>query len=75
MDKKEVVITKYNMLQFKGKEGVLTIRYGDKVLRKFITENVYNLYNTLRSLSKRQTGTYSRLPQDFTATFVEKTIK
>jgi len=75
MDKKEVVITKYNMLQFKGKEGVLRLMQGDKVLKQFITENVYNLYNALRSLSKRQTGTYSSLPKDFKAVFIEQPIK
>ena len=74
-DKKEVVITKENMLQFKGKQGVLKLMQGDKVLKEFITENVYYLYNTLRSLAKRKTGTYSKLPKDFTAVFIEKTIK
>ena len=45
-DKKEAVITKENMLQFKGKQGVLKLMQGDKVLKEFITENVYFLYNT-----------------------------
>lgn len=69
-----VVITKANMAEFKGKTGVLTITYQNKKLKEFLTENVYALYNTLKSLSKRDTGTYSNLPQNFRAVFVEKPI-
>lgn len=69
---KEIIITKDNMAEYKGKAGILKITYNDKVLKEFITDNVYPLYNTLKSLSKRKTGTYSRLPQKFTAVFVAK---
>ena len=67
---KEVIITKDNMAEYKGKSGKLFIKYNNKVLKEFITDNVYPLYNTLKSLSKRKTGTYSNLPQNFTAVFV-----
>ena len=69
-----VWIVKSNETEFKGKTGVLTIVYNNKVLKQFVTENCYALYKTLRSLSKRDTGTYSRLPQNFKAMFLEKPI-
>lgn len=69
-----VVIDKSNMLAFKGKEGVLTVMYQNKVLKEFLTENAYALYNTLKSLAKRDTGTYANLPKNFKAVFVEKKI-
>ena len=58
----------------KKETGVLKIMYGNKVLKEFLTENVYALYNTLKSLSKRDTGTYANLPKNFKAVFVEKSI-
>ena len=73
--KDPVIIDKDNMASYKGKEGVLKVMYGNKVLKEFITENVYALYNTLKSLSKRDTGTYANLPQNFKAVFVEQPIK
>ena len=69
-----VIIDKSNMAEYKGKTGVLTIMYQNKVLKEFLTENVYALYNTLKSLSKRDTGTYANLPQNFKAVFVEQPI-
>lgn len=72
--KNQVVIDKSNMLDYKGKEGVLTIMYGNKVLKEFLTENAYALYNTLKSLAKRDTGTYANLPKDFVAVFEERKI-
>ena len=73
--KQPVIIDKDNKASYKGKEGVLKVMYGNKVLKEFITENVYALYNTLKSLSKRDTGTYANLPQNFKAVFVEQPIK
>jgi hypothetical protein len=72
--KQPVTICKENMAEYKGKEGVLKIMYQNKVLKEFWTENVYALYNTLKSLSKRDTGTYANLPQNFKAVFVEQKI-
>jgi hypothetical protein len=72
MKNKEIIITKENMGEYKGKAGVLKIMYNGKMLKEFITDNVYPLYNTLKSLSKRKTGTYSKLPQNFKAVFVVK---
>ncbi len=72
--KQPVIIDKENMAAYKGKTGILKIMYGNKVLKEFLTENVYALYNTLKSLSKRDTGTYANLPKNFKAVFVEKPI-
>ena len=72
--KEPVVIDKDNMAAYKGKTGVLKIMYQNKVLKEFLTENAYALYNTLKSLAKRDTGTYAKLPQNFKAVFVEKPI-
>lgn len=70
----EVVLTKDNMAQYKGKSGKLLIMYNGKVLKELITENVYPLYNTVKSLAKRESGTYSKLPKNFKAVFVEMDI-
>lgn len=69
---KEVILTKDNMRDYNGLAGILKIKYNDKVMKEFITDNVYPLYNTLKSLSKRKTGTYSKLPKNFIAVFVRK---
>lgn len=68
----QIVITKDNMAQYRGKAGKLYVMYNGKTLKEFITDNVYPLYNTLKSLSKRSTGTYSKLPRNFKAVFVEQ---
>lgn len=69
MKTKKVIITPDNMRDFLGQRGRLSLIYNDKVLKEFATDNVYALYNTLRSLSKRRTGTYSKLPRNFVAEF------
>jgi hypothetical protein len=67
----KIVLCKDNMAQYKGKSGRLLIKYNGKTLKEFLTDNVYPLYNTLKSLSKRKTGTYSNLPKNFEAVFEE----
>ncbi len=69
-----VVLCKENMAQYKGKAGRLYIMYNGKKLKEFITDNAYPLYNTLKSLAKRKTGTYSNLPKNFEAVFVEEDV-
>lgn len=70
----EVVLCKENMAQYKGKSGKLLIMYNGKTLREMLTQDVYPLYNTIKSLSKRETGSYSRLPKNFRAVFIEMDI-
>lgn len=70
----EVILTKENMAQYKGKSGKLVIMYNGKTLKELMTQDVYPLYNTIKSLSKRETGTYARLPRNFRAVFVEMDI-
>lgn len=74
MKKREVILTKENMAKYKGKSGKLKVMYNGKVLKEMVTENVYALYNTLKSLSKRESGTYSKLPRNFRAVFIEMDI-
>lgn len=67
-----VILDKTNVKQFRGKQGTLTISYRDKMLKVFQTSNVYALYHTLKSLRKKDEGSYAKLPKYFKAQFVEK---
>lgn len=67
-----VMLDKTNVKQYKGKPGTLTISYRDKMLKVFQTSNVYALYHTLKSLRKKDEGSYAKLPKYFKAQFVEK---
>jgi len=67
-----VVLDKTNVKQYRGKQGTLTISYRDKMLKVFQTSNVYALYHTLKSLRKKDEGSYAKLPKYFKAQFVEK---
>ena len=67
-----VILDKTNVKQYRGKQGTLTISYRDKMLKVFQTSNVYALYHTLKSLRKKDEGSYAKLPKYFKAQFVEK---
>lgn len=56
-------LTKQNMKEVKGQSGVLQVKFNNNVLREFITDDVYPLYNTIKSLMKRPIGCYSKLPK------------
>ena len=67
-----VILDKTNVKQYRGKPGTLTISYRDKMLKVFQTSNVYALYHTLKSLRKKDEGSYAKLPKYFKAQFVEQ---
>lgn len=73
--KRKHTITAENKKEYRKKSGTLTLVHNGKALRQFETEDVYRLYCTLKSLSKRKTGTYSKLPRGFDAEFVPHKIK
>lgn len=73
---KSIKITKANKKEvMQGKAGVLRIIHRGETLKEFNTEDGYRLYCTLKSLSKRKTGTYSTLPQTFGAEFSARKLK
>lgn len=71
-EKATVTLDKKNVKDFKGKAGTLTLSYRDKMLKVFQTQNVYALYHTLKSLQKKDKGSYAKLPKHFKANFIEK---
>lgn len=73
--KKAHKITADNKKEYRKKSGTLKVTHRGQTLREFETEDVYRLYSTLKSLSKRKTGTYSKLPNNFEAEFVPHKIK
>lgn len=68
----KVILDKKNVKEYKGKAGELTITYKDRLLKTFHTANVYALYHTLKSLQKKDTGSYAKLPKYFQAAFIEQ---
>lgn len=65
-----ITLNKNNMKTYKGKSGKLTIKnIRGKVLKIFMTGDVYPLYNTIKSLQKKESGTYAKLPSNFVAEF------
>ena len=73
--KKTHTITAENKKEYRKQSGTLTVSHKGKALRQFETEDVYRLYCTLKSLSKRKTGMYSKLPSGFDAEFIPHKIK
>lgn len=68
----KVIIDKNNAKEYRGKAGELTISYRNKMLKVFHTSNVYALYHTLKSLQKKDKGSYAKLPKYFQAAFIEQ---